>query len=100
MMSPQLRYLMWYAFAGTKGGSMRIRIVELLKKRPYNANQISKELGVDYRTVLHHIKVLTENRFVHCEGKKYGEVYFLTETFQSEMATFDEIVKKIGNNNK
>ena len=100
MTSSHFRHLMWYAFAGTRGGFMRIRIMELLRKRPYNANQLSKELGVDYRTVTHHLKTLTENRFIVCEGRKYGEVYFLTETFQLEMQTFDEILNKIGNTNK
>ena len=91
---------MWYAFAGTKGGFTRIRIMELLRKRPYNANQLSRELGVDYRTVTHHIKTLVENNFIVCEGKKYGEVYFPTEMFQSEVQTFEEILNKLGNTNK
>jgi predicted transcriptional regulator len=96
----QIRHLMWYVFAGTKGGATRIRIIELLQKRPYNAHQISKETGLDYRTILHHIKILLENQFILCEGKKYGEVFFLTEIFESEIETFNEILKKLGRNNK
>ena len=87
---------MWYLFSGTKGGTNRIRIIQLIRKRPFNTHQLSRELNVDYRTVLHHVKILTDNQFIECEGKKYGEVYFLTEMFEKEISTFEEIVKKLG----
>ena len=101
MQIPQrFRHLMWYAFTGTKGGAMRINIMKLLQDRPFNAHQLSKELKVDYRTILHHIKILVDNEFIECEGKKYGEVFFLTEMFESEIETFNEILNKLGKKNK
>lgn len=101
MITPQrYRHLMWYTFAGTKGGLTRIKIIELLKERPYNSHQLCKELKVDYRTIIHHIKILVDNEFIHSEGKKYGEVYFLTEMFEKEMDSFNEILKKLGSKNK
>ena len=42
------RRILWYVLAGTRGGLMRIRIIELIMDRPYNANQLKKALGVDY----------------------------------------------------
>ncbi|MFH1445223.1 MAG: winged helix-turn-helix domain-containing protein [Nanoarchaeota archaeon] len=96
MITPQrLRHLMWYTFAGTKGGLNRIKIIELLRQRPFNSHQLSKELGLDYRTIIHHIKILVDNEFIACDSKKYGEVYFLTDIFQSEISTFEEILKKM-----
>ncbi len=101
MITPQhFRHLMWHIFAATKGGQKRIMMVVLLRKRPFNAHQLCKELGVDYRTILHHIKVLVDNQFITCEEKRYGEMYFLTEFFESQIAEFDDIVNKLGNNNK
>jgi len=101
MIMPQrFRHLMWYVFAGTKGGLTRIKIIKLLKERPYNSHQLCKEMKVDYRTILHHIKVLVDNEFIACEGKKYGEVFFLTEMFESEIKTYDEILNKLGQSNK
>ena len=91
---------MWYVFAGSKGGKKRISIIELLRERPFNAYQLSKELTVDYRTILHHVKILVDNQFIQVEGKKYGEMYFITELFQSEIKTYEDIVKKLGDKNK
>lgn len=101
MITPQrFRHLMWHTFAATKGGPKRIKIIKLLRQRPYNSHQLSRELNVDYRTILHHVKILVDNQFVISDEKRYGEVYFLTEMFEHEIATFEEIVKKLGNNNK
>ena len=92
--SQQFRQLMWHTFASTRGGPTRIRIVRLLTERPYNSHQLCGELGVDYRTVIHHMKILLENQFVKLGGRKYGGMYFLTEMFENENPTFEDIVKK------
>jgi predicted transcriptional regulator len=93
--SRQFRHIMWYTFIGTKGGHARINIVKILREKPHNAHQLSKKLKVDYRTILHHLKILRENQFVSPQGKKYGELYFLTELFENEIKTFDEIMEKL-----
>jgi hypothetical protein len=38
MPDPNARRLLWYLFAGSKGGDNRIKIIDLLKERPYNIN--------------------------------------------------------------
>ena len=91
---------MWHVFAGTRGGQNRIHMVRLLRERPYNAHQLCRELNVDYRTILHHIKVLMENQFISCDEKRYGEMYFLTDFFETQIGEFDCIVNKLGNSNK
>jgi len=53
-----LRQLLWYLIAGTRGGMNRARILEALHERPYNANQLSETLGLDYRTIRHHLELL------------------------------------------
>ena len=94
-----LKRLLWYVLAGTRGGLMRIKIIELIIDRPYNANQLKKELGVDYKTVQHHLKVLMENRILTTsEEKKYGSVYFLSPMVEKNMHLIDEIRKKLGKN--
>jgi predicted transcriptional regulator len=100
MKESHFRHLMWYVFAGTRGGAMRIKMIELLRGRPYNAHQLCTELSVDYRTILHHIKILVDNEFIVFEGKKYGGVFFMTEMFEAQLPTFQEILNKIGTTNK
>jgi DNA-binding transcriptional ArsR family regulator len=88
--------ILWYVFATSKGGPTRIRIVDLLEKRPYNMHQISKELKMDYKTIQHHIRVLEENRVVTAEEKKYGTIYFPSALFDGVKDIFDEIKNKVG----
>ncbi|NIO20861.1 MAG: ArsR family transcriptional regulator [Candidatus Aenigmarchaeota archaeon] len=92
-----LRRILWYVLAGTRGGLMRIRIIELIKDRPYNANQIKEALKVDYKTVQHHLKVLLENKILTTsEEKKYGSVYFLSPLVEKHAEIIDEIRTKLG----
>jgi len=45
---PESKRLMWFIFAGSRGGLTRLRIISMLKKTQLNTNQLSKELGFDY----------------------------------------------------
>ncbi len=56
----------------------KIRIIELLKKRPYNINQLADALGVDYKLVQHYIGVLERNNMVTKAGEKYAVLYFIS----------------------
>lgn len=53
-------------------------IVNSLMDRPANAYQLTKTLSLNYRTILHHLGLLEENRIIQGEGPKYGKVYFPT----------------------
>lgn len=90
-----IKRILWYIFAGTKGGVTRIKIVELLKKRPFNINQLSIKLGMDYKTIQHHIKILEENKIITPSNNKYGAVYFPSQIFKSVNEIFEEIKSKM-----
>ena len=47
MPDPNAKRLLWYLFAGSKGGNNRIKIIDLLMERPYNINQLAEALGLD-----------------------------------------------------
>ncbi|MCU0860174.1 MAG: winged helix-turn-helix domain-containing protein [Thermoplasmata archaeon] len=89
--------LLWWILAGTKGGPNRARIIELLHERPLNANQIAEKLGMDYKTVRHHLSVLAENDIIVTTADgKYGAMYFLSSQIEHNYAEFEQIREQIG----
>ena len=92
-----MKKVLWYLIAGSKGGENRGRIIKTLYDRPFNVNQLSVELNLDYKTVEHHIKVLKDhNVIVTSSGKKkYGALYFLSSDMEESYPLFLEIVSKI-----
>jgi DNA-binding transcriptional regulator LsrR (DeoR family) len=63
-MNPAFRSLMWYLLVGTRGGPNRRRILEELHRSPSNAHQLATVVGLDYRTVRHHLRLLEQNGVV------------------------------------
>lgn len=95
MLDPNAKRLLWYLFAGSKGGNNRIKIIDLLKERPYNINQLAEVLGLDYKAVQHHITVLEKNNLVGKMGEKYGILYFISNYLEVNIEAFNEIKSKI-----
>ena len=100
MPDPDAKRLLWFLFAGSRGGENRIRIVDLLKKRPYNINQLAEALGVDYKLVQHHIGVLERNNMVTKAGEKYAVLYFISNYLEANIEAFNEIQAAIEKQNK
>lgn len=95
-MSAALRQLLWYLIAGTRGGMNRVRIIEALRQRPYNAHQLTEALGLDYRTVRHHLGLLQKNGLLtRPAGDAYASPYFLSSYLESNFAVFEEIRAKL-----
>ncbi len=80
---------------GTKGGVNRARIIRALNERPYNANQLTELLGLDYKTVRHHLKVLQDNKIITATGDRYGTVYFLSSCMEKDYEVFKEHLDKM-----
>ena len=95
MLDPNAKRLLLYLFGGSKGAQNRIRIIEVLRERPSNINQLSDFLGLDYKGVQHHISVLEKNNLVTKAGEKYGVLYFISDYLQHNLAAYDEIKDKI-----
>jgi DNA-binding transcriptional ArsR family regulator len=90
-----LKYLLGWLIAGTRGGATRAKIIEILKETPQNANQLANLLGMDYRTIRHHLKVLERNKIITSAGDRYGTTYFLSSAMEENYFLFEEILKKI-----
>ena len=100
MLDPDAKRVLWFLFAGSRGGENRIRIIDFLKKRPYNINQLADALGVDYKLVQHHIGVLERNNMVTKAGEKYAVVYFISNYLEANIEAFNEIQAALEKHNQ
>lgn len=89
--------ILHYVLAATRGGMTRIEIINSILDKPQNANQLSKSLNLDYKTIQHHIRVLQDNRIIVTHGK-YGAIYFLAPEIKKE--ELEEIWDGFGKTNK
>jgi predicted transcriptional regulator len=87
--------LLWFLFAGTRGGDNRIKILDLLIKNPLNINKISEELQLDYKTIQHHIRILEKNNLITRMGDKYGILYFISNYLEKNIESYYNIKKKL-----
>ena len=92
-----MKRVLWYLIAGSRGGTNRARIIKALHDRPYNVNQLSLELDLDYKTIQHHIKVLEDHNILVNSGeeKKYGAMIFLSNRMEENYTIFLEILSKM-----
>ncbi len=97
MLNP-VKKILWWLLAGTAGGINRGRIIEKIMNNPMNANELAKELGMDYKTVRHHLKILEKNSLISSMGEGYGKMYFISELLEENINYFNEIWERIGKN--
>jgi DNA-binding transcriptional ArsR family regulator len=94
---PRFKRILLSLILGTRGGIIRSKILDLINIAPAKAIRISTVLKIDYKTVLHHIQILTMNGLVISDNEgSYGATYFLTPIMENHYRVFSEIVTKIG----
>jgi len=93
----QTKIVFWALFVSSRGATNRIRIMSALRKRPSNRNQLATELGIDYKNIQYHIKVLEGNNLVKKMGNQYGLIYCVSAFFENNEIVFDEIVDRLKN---
>ena len=92
---PDAKRLLWFVFTGSRGGLNRLKIISKLKENPFNINQLAKELGLDYKAIQHHIRVLEKNNMISKIGEKYNVNYFISTFLKVNMGIFEEIEGKL-----
>ncbi len=92
---PDAKRLLWFVFAGSRGGLNRLRIISKLGENPFNINQLARELGLDYKAIQHHIRVLEKNNMVSKVGERYNVTYFISTFLEVNMEAFEEIERKL-----
>jgi len=84
-----------YLMLGQQGGENRIKILESVRERSYNINQLSNELKLNYRTIKHHIDILLEHDLILSSGEGYGDVYFISPKLEKNYDVLKEIESKL-----
>ena len=98
-MSQKSRYtkhVIQWLIAGSRGGLNRGKILTTLRDLPSNANQLGTSIGVDYRTIRHHLEILEKNGMITSMGKRYGKMYFISASLEDSWSDFEEIWNKFG----
>ena len=94
---PRFKRLLWYLIASTRGGVNRAKIINFLSESPSNANQMSIQLKLDYKTIIHHVDVLKKNGLIITENEEsYGVTYFISPIIEKNYSAFKEIMATIG----
>jgi len=96
----QTKIVFWLLFGTSRGATNRIRIMSALRKRPSNKNQLAIELGIEYKLIQHHLKVLEKNNLVIKTGNRYGLTFCVSALFEYNENVFDEIVDRLQSINK
>ena len=91
----EFKILVWLVILGSKAPKNRIKIISLLRKNPFNTNQISTSLHLDYKVVERHLETMVEKNLLKNTGKKYGAMYFLSPTLTENLELFDNLISKI-----
>jgi len=92
---PELRRLLWFLLGGSRGGENRARIIHSLRSKPTNLNRLAGELGLQYKAVQHHMRILVANSLVVTSGEKYGMQYSLNPWFAAHIDVFEQICAKL-----
>jgi predicted transcriptional regulator len=68
---------------GREGGKTSILILDLILEKPYNRNQLAKQLGLDYNTINYHIKIMCAHDYITAERFEKSVFYYPSEKFNN-----------------
>jgi predicted transcriptional regulator len=92
---PYAKRLLWFVFAGSRGGLNRLRLVNKIRQQPLNANQLAKEMNLDYKAIMHHVVVLEKNNIITRVGERYNVTFFVSAFLEANIESFEEIASKL-----
>lgn len=82
-------------FTGMQGRYTRLKIINALNEQPMNVNQLSKELGYDYKAIQRNVRVLEDNNLIERTGEGYGDVFFVSDFLMDNLFTLKQVLTKV-----
>lgn len=82
--------LLCYLIEGTRGGKTRALILRHLAEKSYNAHQLAKTLGIEYKTIRHHLEVLVKHGMITINHDGYPDLYFISNNIAESLYSFDD----------
>lgn len=83
-----------FSIAGTRGGPVRLDVLKIIAKEKMNISQISIKMGMDYKTIQHHMRVLDKSGFVKKEMSKNESIYSVSDLIRSNNEIMEIIRRK------
>jgi DNA-binding transcriptional ArsR family regulator len=83
------------AIAGTRGGIVRLEVLELIGEKPRTISELSEKLSLNYKTIEYHLRVLKKSGIVIEAGKKYKNLYCLSNVMNMNKDVIEEFTKEL-----
>lgn len=87
---------LYWLLGGSKGGPTRLKILIEIKRNPMNPNQISRRLGLGYKTAMYHLNILEKSGLIKRLNNRYGAPYYTTEVVDANWAKIIKLASKLG----
>ena len=87
--------LLSYLIEGTRGGKTRALILRQLAEKSYNAHQLAKSLGIEYKTIRHHLEVLVKHGIIIRNNIGYPNIYLISNNIADKLNSFDDKKEKL-----
>ncbi len=80
---------------GETGGKTRMKIIDAILTMPSNANQLSKQLKLDYKTITYHLNIICNHKYATRE--QFGKItfYYPSDKLIKKLDEYNEIKGKI-----
>lgn len=80
---------------GAKGGQTRIRILDAILAEPSNANQLSKKLNLDYKTITYHLNIICNHNYATKENFGKTTYYYPSDRLIKRLDEYTIIKEKL-----
>ena len=82
---------------GSDGGRTRMKIIDEILIKPCNANQLSKLLKLDYKTITYHLDIICSHRYMTREKFEKKTYYYPGDRLIKNIEEYIDIRKQIDN---